>query len=73
MTFKVEISGFTSKVQAEQFVIWYEGQGEQHVSDWLECRARNNEADCSSLNVDCLKTYPLTWENEVLKMVVSPK
>lgn len=72
MTFKIEISGFTSQAQAEQFAQWYNHQGEQYICDWLECRHQEGKVDCTSLNVDLLKTLPLKWADNTLKIKVSP-
>ena len=72
MAFKVEISGFTTKAQAEQFVHCYERQGEQYIWGWLECQVQEGGVDCTSLNTDLRETFPLEWKGDVLKMVVSP-
>ncbi|MDB4311958.1 hypothetical protein N9937_00870 [bacterium] len=35
---KVEITGFNTIAEAEEFCSWYSGQGEQDASMWFECR-----------------------------------
>ena len=36
--YKVVIKGFSSLAEAEEFVQWYSGQGEQDSAIWFECR-----------------------------------
>jgi hypothetical protein len=35
-TFKVQVLGFNSHREAEEFSEWYSGQGEQDFAGWLE-------------------------------------
>lgn len=37
MTFKVVLSGFETKEQAQKWLNWYEGQGEQddNIGEWI--------------------------------------
>ncbi len=67
------IEGFKTQAQAEAFIKWYEGQGEQDAVIWFECRMQEGQIDVDSMNVDCKKTYPLQWKDDVVKMVVKPK
>lgn len=32
------IKGFETEEQAQAFWEWYEGQGEQNLSDWMDCQ-----------------------------------
>ena len=61
MSYKIEITGFKTQTQAEAFVRWYEGEGEQNIGEWVD----------TSMNVDIEKTYPLTWNDKTLKMCLS--
>jgi hypothetical protein len=70
--FKLMISGFKTQAQAEAFVKWYEGQGEQDAAIWFECRFDEGEIDTAFMPVDCASTYPLTWSGDTLSMVVNP-
>lgn len=36
--YTVKIGGFKSKEAAQMFMSWYEGQGEQDIDIWKECR-----------------------------------
>lgn len=53
--FSVLFKGFKTKEQAECFVRWYEGIGEQYFYDHLDICGYTN-IPC---NVDLVKTYPL--------------
>ena len=55
--YKVTIEGFKNKDEAEQFIHWYEGQGEQDIDIWLECRRDEGMDIRQYLTVDCPKTY----------------
>lgn len=65
--YEIKITGFTSKAQAEAFVQWYEGQGEQDASWWFECRQQEGEIDVAFMPVDLQKTYPLKWSGATLQ------
>jgi len=71
--YKVNIEGFKTKAQAEAFVSWYEGQGEQDIDIWLECRKDEGEIDVDSMKVDCRDTYPLQWNENILTMIIDPQ
>lgn len=68
MTYEIHMTGFKTKAQAEEFVKWYEGQGEQEAAVWFECRKSEGVIDTDFMPVDCIKTYPLVWSEAVLKM-----
>jgi len=38
MGFKVEVTGFSSLAEAQAFVDWYSGQGEQDSATWFSDR-----------------------------------
>lgn len=71
--YSIKIDGFKTKEQAEAFVQWYEGQGEQDASIWFECKKNENEIDVDFMPVDCKKTYPLTWTGDVLSATLDIK
>lgn len=60
------ISGFKNKKQAEAFMNWYEGQGEQDACLWFE-----EECGCSSMMTKC-PTHPPDWRDNQLHMTVEP-
>ena len=68
--YEVKISGFKTKAQAEEFVKWYEGSGEQQAEMWFECRKEEGVIDVSWMPTSCQDTYPLTWNGNVLPMVL---
>lgn len=71
--YKIMIEGFKTKAQAEAFIKWYEGQGEQDACIWFECRKQEGKLDVDSMMVNYRKTYPLNWDNHILNMVVNPQ
>lgn len=68
--YSLKIDGFKTKAQAEAFVKWYEGQGEQDANIWFECRKAEGKIDVDFMPVNCSKTYPLKWEGNELKAVL---
>lgn len=68
MKFEVTITGFDTKAQAEAFIQWYNGQGEQDAAVWFE----NSDVGCTSMNVDCAGTFPTIWIGNSSVMVVKP-
>lgn len=74
----LEISGFNTKAEAEEFISWYSGQGEQDASIWFECRKQEGKINVDTMNLDCIKTYHSTgsykepWHGNTLKAVVRP-
>lgn len=54
----VIIKGFRSDLDAQTFIEWFEGQGEQDQDEWFECRQEEG-LDVESQFTDCIKTYPL--------------
>lgn len=46
---------------------WYEGQGEQDVSTWMDERLNAR----TSANTDCQATYPLEWDNDTVELFLN--
>jgi len=65
--FSVNITGFESKEEAQAFIDWYSGQGEQDSEFWFECRQDEGEIKHSKMLVDS-KTYPLKWNENSVEM-----
>ena len=68
--FNVMATGFKTKAQAEAFIHWYEGQGEQEAITWFECRKDEGKIDVDSMPCDCKKTFPLKWNGDTTKMAL---
>lgn len=62
--YNLNIGGFKTPEQAEAFISWYEGQGEQDAQIWFECRKDEGEIDVDFMPVDCNKEY--IWEGNTL-------
>jgi hypothetical protein len=43
MDYRVVITGFKTAEAAEEFYQWYNGQGEQDIQIWWECRQSEDE------------------------------
>lgn len=70
MSFKLVIEGFKTKAQAETFIKWYEGQGEQDASVWFGDRMSEEIIDVNFMPVDCCKTYPIKWDGDTVRMIL---
>ena len=55
MSYSVTFEGFDTKEQAEEFLAWYEGQGEQDAAIWME-----ENSDLAYVNVDINIPYKET-------------
>lgn len=53
----VVIHGFKNDDAAREFIHWYEGQGEQDLPVWFECREAEGQEVGTSANCDIEKTY----------------
>lgn len=62
--FSLEIIGFRSQAEVEEFIQWYEGQGEQDACTWFECRKQEGKIDRNFIPVDCQKTYPIKFHRQ---------
>lgn len=65
--FSVIVKGFPTKEAAEAWVGWYEGQGEQDVSTWMDEQLNAR----TSANTDCQATYPLEWDNDTVELFLN--
>jgi len=63
-TFSVKIDGFKTKKEAQTFVDWYEGQGEQDICTWLEYQ----DGTRPNMNMDMEKGG--NWEGNVLSICI---
>jgi hypothetical protein len=50
--YEVKIKGFKTKKQAQEFINWYSGQGEQDASVWFEARKAEGKLDVSFMPID---------------------
>lgn len=67
--FEVNIKGFKTQAQADAFVSWYSGAGEQDADLWFEIRQEEGEIDVDSMHIKDIETK---WEGNVLNMTVDP-
>lgn len=56
--YNVLIKGFKSPEAAEEFIRWYEGQGEQDITIWFD----SQHPPVESQVCDVEKTYPIKWD-----------
>lgn len=63
--YSLKINGFKTKAQANAFIDWYEGQGEQEAQVWFECRQDEGEIDVDFMPVDVSKKYK--WVGDTLE------
>ena len=68
--FNLEIKGFESKNEVEEFIKWYEGQGEQDACIWFSCRKQEGKIDRDFMPVDCSKTYPIEFNGNTGVMYI---
>lgn len=61
--FKVEIRGFRSQEEVNTFIRWYERQGEQDISPFLEEECAKGKIDRERFAVNGEKTFPIQSEN----------
>lgn len=67
MTFEVRVTGFNTKVEAEAFIDWYEGQGEQDSSIWFEERHQEGEIECSEMMTE-LDKLTKKWKGNSIEL-----
>ena len=61
--FKVVVTGFKTQAEADAFIGWYEGQGEQDACIWFECRKDEGEIECRSMIIDMAKYHEVSkWQ-----------
>ena len=59
--FSLTLRGFKTKQQVQEFLNWYEGQGEQDSCIWFECQ--DNMDGVTTMNVDVRKEYEWDGNN----------
>lgn len=61
--FKVVVSGFNTQAEADTFIGWYEGQGEQDSCIWVECRKEEGIINSRSMMTDMQKYHEVSkWQ-----------
>ena len=61
--FKVVVTGFKTQAEADAFIGWYEGQGEQDACIWLECRKQEGKIETDFMPVDIKKYHEVSkWD-----------
>lgn len=68
--YTLKIEGFKNKRQVEEFIHWYEGQGEQNAADWFDARMTEGELDVDFMPVHIQETYPIQFNGNEGKMVL---
>lgn len=63
-TFSLTLTGFKTKAQAEAFLSWYEGQGEQDACIWFDELKHKGKIDVDFMPVD-VKTKAV-WKEKNL-------
>lgn len=67
----VIIKGFKSSEEAQMFIEWYEGQGEQDIQYWREARVQEGARIENTFYTNIEKTYPFrTDESGNLVLVI---
>jgi len=59
MSYSVTFEGFSSKAEAEEFIHWYSGSGEQFAEEWLAERKAEGLIEHCSFTVDSRNTWDL--------------
>ena len=62
--YEVRVTGFKTKAQAEEFMNWYSGQGEQDASIWFECRKAEGTLDVDFMPADSFSD----WNGNTIEM-----
>ena len=68
--FKLVITGFNTKVEIEEYINWYEGQAEQDITYWLECRKDEGKIEVDSMNYDL--EHGTIWEDDTATIKIIP-
>ncbi len=67
--FSVLVTGFKTQAEADCFIGWYEGQGEQEIDVWLECRRYEGKIDTKYMNTDMKKYHEVSnWNGNVREL-----
>jgi hypothetical protein len=64
-TFKVTFTGFETEEQAKTFADWFEGQGEQDASIWME---ENSDITDVCVNMESFTNTPNS-NNEIIVLL----
>jgi hypothetical protein len=62
--YSLKFNGFKTQKQAQAFLDWYGGQGEQDAQFWFECRMDDDGLDVNFMPVD--NSVIPVWEDTVL-------
>lgn len=62
--FEIKIKGFKTKEAAQEFMNWYEGQGEQDLYMWMEYQEKGN----TILEEQTFNTKRIDNENLILEL-----
>lgn len=74
LSYKLVIDGFQTKEQAEEFLSWYCGQGEQDATVWFEVAKDNGTINVDTMHVDVTNPLNNKWSNDNhLMMIVKPQ
>jgi len=69
--YKLVVTGFNTKAEAEAFYSYYEGAGEQDACRWFECRKEEGEIEVDSMMTDMsFKPY---WDGDSFVFKVKPQ
>lgn len=69
MTYSLMINGFRSMKEVETFINWYEEQGEQYASIWLEEAKLQGNIDRDFTGIDTKKPYEVKDGNTLIVWV----
>lgn len=70
MTFSVKLNGFNTQAEAQAFLDWYGGQGEQDAGTWFECRVDEGEIQTTFMPLDYSDVAP-AWNGNVLEATLT--
>jgi hypothetical protein len=65
MGIKVEVTGFSTREQAEKFITWYSKSGEQDFEYWTE-----EDFPDFSPYTNLGETFPISWNDDTVKLVL---
>jgi len=64
MSYSVTIEGFSTKAEAEEFINWYSGSGEQDAENWFSERKAEGLIEHNSMTVDSKNTWNYKESNK---------
>jgi hypothetical protein len=62
--YELHLKGFRTRAEAQEFLNWYEGAGEQDAQVWFECRQDEGIIDVDFMPVDGVRGYE--WKDNAL-------